>query len=221
MINNQRIAVIVPAYNEEPTIADVIAVLKSSPLLDEIIVVSDGSTDHTADVARAAGAMVYELLPNVGKGHAMRYGVAQTTAPIVVFIDADLRRLTANHIAALVTPVAEGTLAMNIGMQDRGAIISRFVHHLPLISGQRAMRREIIEAIPEHFLNGFMAETSLTYYCKSHHLAYGTVPLIGLSMRRKYEKVGWPKGVIEYIKMSTQIIVAMARIRIAHLFGKF
>ncbi len=56
-----RVAAIIPAYNEGPRIASVLDVVRASPLVDEIIVVDDGSDDDTAEVARAHGANVIRL----------------------------------------------------------------------------------------------------------------------------------------------------------------
>ncbi len=215
------VAAIVPAYNEAQTIQEVVRILKLSPLLDEVIVVSDGSTDRTADIARSAGATVFELSENGGKGAAMLYGVHHTDAEIIFFADADLLGFTVDHVEQLVLPVLSGSRVMNVGLRDRGVIMTRFQSILPLISGERAMKRQVIEGIPPEFLQRFMVETALNYYCQSRHLPYGTVFLSGLTIRRKYEKVGWKEGVVQYIRMAIQILTAMITVRIARVFKRF
>lgn len=84
--------VIIPALNEERSVADVVcSILSSAPDVD-IVVVSDGSTDHTAQVARAAGAYVIELPVNLGIGGAMQTGYRyahQQGYAYAVQIDAD------------------------------------------------------------------------------------------------------------------------------------
>jgi len=91
-------AAIIPAYNEETTIVQVIEPLLASSYVGEVVVVSDGSTDATAERARQAGARVVELDARQGKGAAMLRGVGETEAPIVCFFDADLIGLTTDHV---------------------------------------------------------------------------------------------------------------------------
>ncbi|PZR54344.1 glycosyltransferase family 2 protein [Xylanimonas oleitrophica] len=69
-----RLLVVVPAWNEESTIAAVVAEVQQEVPGADVLVVNDGSTDRTADVARAAGAAVLDLPLNLGVGGAMRAG---------------------------------------------------------------------------------------------------------------------------------------------------
>ncbi|HBK35056.1 hypothetical protein A2239_03300 [Candidatus Uhrbacteria bacterium RIFOXYA2_FULL_40_9] len=216
-----RVTAIIPAYNEEVTLGRVISTLKESSLFDEILVVSDGSTDQTVEVATQAGIRVIAQKKNCGKGETMIVGVENTSAQIIVFFDADLLGLTVRHIEQLVLPVLKGEKAMNVGMRDRGWFWTRFAQHLPLISGERALRREIFEGVPPKMMKGFMVESALNYYCRTRKLVYGSVILHGLSIRRKYQKVGWVKGMIGYLKMTSQIIKSIFLVRFARLFGLF
>ena len=96
-----RIAAIIPAYNEEKTIGDVLSVVTECKQIDQVIVVSDGSTDDTVKIARQFGGVeVVELMENRGKGGAMKAGLEHTRAGIILFLDADLIGLTGDHIDA-------------------------------------------------------------------------------------------------------------------------
>ena len=215
------VSAIIPAHNEQNTIADVVRVLRSSNIIDETIVVSDGSEDATAQVAKDAGAIVYELQNRSGKGAAMKHGVAQANARVIAFFDADLIGLTKEHVEQIVMPVKTGAKAMQVGIRDRGRFWTSVSMHLPLIGGERAMRREIFNVVPYKYLQGYMVESALNYYCRVNKLPYGAVKLDGLIIRRKYEKVGLLLATVQYIKMFAQIAKAMAFVRLAHLFGKF
>jgi len=69
-------------------------VLTKCRLINEVIVVSDGSTDDTVKIAlQFDGVQVVELPENRGKGGAMKAGLEQTAAEIVLFLDADLNRI--------------------------------------------------------------------------------------------------------------------------------
>lgn len=222
MPHRSRTAAIIPAYNEEATIGEVVAAVAASPLVDEVIVISDGSTDHTAEIARGAGAhLVHELPRRGGKGAAMLHGVTHTDAPIIAFFDADLKGLTPDHVERLMLPVLSGAKAMNVGLRDRGPWRTRLSRRLPLISGERALRREVIERIPPEFVQGFMVEAALNYSCRSRKLRYGTVVMPGLMIRHKYEKVGMKKAFGEYVRMFAQVLKAMIVVRVAHLFKQF
>src|SRR5512146_582304 len=100
-------AAIVPAYNEEATVGGVVRALVGSGAFEAVVVVSDGSTDRTAEEARAAGAtLVHSFSKNRGKGAALGHGVMHVDAPIVCFFDADLVGLETAHVDALLGPVA-------------------------------------------------------------------------------------------------------------------
>lgn len=216
------VAAIVPAYNEEKTVADVVSALRASPLISEIIVISDGSTDKTAERARAAGAtLVHELPIRAGKGKAVQHGVAHTDAPVLFFCDADLIGLTTQHIRTILDPVLYGEKGMCVGLRDRGRWMMRIQPRLPLIGGERALQRSIFERIPDKYLQGFMLEAALNYACKRRGIAYGGVPLWGLHIRRKMQKVGFQRGLVEYLKMFRQIIWAYLAVRWAAHRGAF
>lgn len=216
------VAAIVPAYNEEETIADVVRILVASHVFQDVIVVSDGSTDRTAERARSAGAsLVIEHPTNRGKGTAMRSGVSRTRADVLFFCDADIIDLTDEHLRRILDPVRSGTLAMNVGLYDRGPRLTRIASRLPLTSGQRSMRREVFEQIPEKYLRGFRVEIAMNYICRIHRLAYGSVVLPAFHFRRKIQKVGVLFGLAGYIRMWYEVAAAMLGVRWAHLIGRF
>ena len=112
-----RVAVVLPARNEEATVGEIVAAIRSelggsAPLVAEVIVVDSGSDDATAAVATESGARVVALddvltdfAPRLGKGEAMWRGVAATSADVVVFVDADLESFDAGFVAALLGPL--------------------------------------------------------------------------------------------------------------------
>ena len=210
-----KVAAIVPAYNEEKTIGGVVKTLKSSPLIGEVIVISDGSKDKTAALAREAGAdLVHEFPWRHGKGSAMAHGVTHTDCDVIFFADADLSGFTVKHIEDIVKPVLAGTYAQVVGLRDRGNFLMWLLQYLPLIGGERAMLRKVFTDIPDYYLKGFKAESALNYYCRANKLPYGTVPMPGIKIVKKMTKFGFWGGLKEYIKMFWQIIKAMTEVRL-------
>lgn len=210
------IAAVIPAFNEEKTVGDVVKTLVASGRFREIIVVSDGSTDKTAAAARDAGAtLVHELPGNRGKGAAMSHGVMHTDASVVCFFDADLRGLTVAHVDAVIGPVASGKEYMHVGVRDRGPFWTALALRLPKVGGERAIRREIFDMIPGRYLAGFKVETALNYFCRANGLPHGATVLAGLGIVRKYEKVGLVRAFVQYCAMWTQVAAAMVEVRFA------
>ncbi|HEY2289758.1 MAG TPA: glycosyltransferase family 2 protein, partial [Thermoanaerobaculia bacterium] len=115
-----RVAAIVPAYNEGATLHEVLSVLAATPAVGEVLVVSDGSTDDTVEIARSLGLRTIHLRQNQGKGRAMEIGVAHTDAEVLLFVDADILNLTVDLIQRLIEPVLSGRSDMNVGIRHRG-----------------------------------------------------------------------------------------------------
>jgi len=103
-----KVAVIVPAKNEASTIGAVLdTVMIHDHLIDELIVVDDHSSDDTATVADHHGATLVHLEGPGGKGAAMSAGLAASTSPLVVFLDADVLNTTPDYVARLIQPLLE------------------------------------------------------------------------------------------------------------------
>ena len=110
----RRVAVCVPARNEAPTVGAIVAVVRATlcaagggvDLVDEVLVVDDGSEDGTGAVARRAGARVVTTRPGgAGKGEAMAVAVAETEAELLVFLDADVENFGPHFVTGLLGPL--------------------------------------------------------------------------------------------------------------------
>jgi len=105
-INLPRITAVIPAYNEELSIGSV--VISTNKYVDHTIVVDDGSSDNTAEIAAKAGAEVINHIQNMGKGAALKTGFdAVKDTDIIVTIDSDGQH-NPDEIPKLVKPIEDG-----------------------------------------------------------------------------------------------------------------
>jgi len=133
---DHRVAVIIPAQNEAPTVGAVLDAVRASDhlvpgLVSELIVVDDHSTDDTATVASRHGARVVTLEGPGGKGQAMAAGLAATTADLVVYLDADVTNTTAEFVPRLVAP-----LLLHDSIMLVKAFYERPLHGMPTGGGR-------------------------------------------------------------------------------------
>lgn len=182
--NEQRVAVVIPAKDEEERVASTVRSARAIPLVDLVIVVDDGSEDATQRAARDAGATVVRHSVNRGKASAMETGAkvvamrdtADRPPRLILFLDADLGE-TAVEAAPLVTPVVDGTAdftiaalppqegAAGFGLVTGAAFraIRRATGWKPRqpISGQRCLTREAFNAA-RPLAAGWGVETGMT-----------------------------------------------------------
>ncbi len=203
---------IIPAYNEEKTIGNVLSVLKEIEIIEKIIVVSDGSTDRTVEVGKEFGVTVIELEENKGKGGAMKAGLDSTEAEIILFLDADLIGLNVDHVYSLLLPVINGEAEMTIGLFDKGRMATDLAQRVaPYLSGQRAVCRTLLEQISDMDITRFGVEMALTKQIEAKDTKIKEVILPDMSHVMKEEKLGILKGFAARMKMYWEIVKYYAK----------
>ena len=206
------VTAIIPAYNEEQTIAGVINCVIGVDKIQEVIVVSDGSTDRTAEIARGCGAAVIELEENVGKGGAIKAGLSECQSNIILFLDADLIGLTEKHVQDLIAPVLENRADMTIGIFKNGRMVTDLAQKVtPYLSGQRAIKKSIIEKIPNIDITRYGVEVALTKYLKNFSAHVVEVELPDMTHVTKEEKLGILRGVQARLKMYWDIVKILSK----------
>jgi hypothetical protein len=187
---------IIPAYNEATRIADVLASVVGHPLIDEVIVIDDGSRDRTADVVAAIGGVRLIRLPeNRGKTAALAMAIAQARGDVLLLVDADLIGLSAADITALIVPVLSGQAALSISLRRNAPWLWRQIG-LDYISGERVLRKSLIAAdlaqLPR--LRKFGFEVFLNSLCIAAKHPIAVVPWPKVISPLKVAKYGWWAG---------------------------
>jgi glycosyltransferase involved in cell wall biosynthesis len=198
--------VLIPALDEAATIASVVRVACSAAI-GAVLVIDDGSSDGTAEVAAAAGAEVLRLDENVGKGGALAAGARSRTEAVVVLLDADLTGLDPSHVRALARSVLEGRADMTRGVFVGGRWATALAQRmLPVLNGQRALLREGLLAVPGLDDSRYGVEVAISDHAKSQGWRTLDVPLPGVSQVVKEEKRGVVRGVLIRLRMYAEIV---------------
>jgi len=199
--------VVIPAYNEEATVGQVVDSALRAEAVGEVIVVSDGSTDRTAEVARRRGAVVIDFSENRGKAAAMKAGLLAAGHDIILYLDGDLIGLQPQHIELLLEPVLSGRADMSLGVMRRGRAATDLAQAVaPFLSGMRAGRFGVFKPLLTLDQAGWGAEVALTMSAREHNLKVEEVRIQGVTQRMKEEKVGFARGFMARLRMYWDIL---------------
>lgn len=216
--SSKNVTAIVPAHNEEPRIASVLQTLTTSPMMSEVIVVDDGSTDSTAKIAKTFPVKYIYNTTRRGKGYAMNRGVKEAKNDVIFFCDADVKGLTHEVIKNIVMPVTQGRVDMFIGMRNRKYYIIHYIVTLvPLLGGERAVTKELWGKIPEYYKQHFRIEAALNFYALYYGKGFQYKILKGVSQVIKERKYGMIEGTIQRWKMMYNVVSAQIKLQILHI----
>ena len=176
MADPSSVSIVIPAYDESASIAEVVGVLRAAAAWREIIVVDDGSTDGTGDRATAAGATVVRHPYNMGNGAAVKSGIRRASGEYVLIVDADGQHPPEDALR-LVSKLGDYDLVIGARANDTQATQARRAgngalnwlagyltgREIPdLTSGFRGARasglRDVLHLLP----NGFSTPTTTT-----------------------------------------------------------
>ena len=198
-----KIICVVPVYNEADLIKSTIKGLKDVELIDEIIIVNDGSNDNTLDTIMTLGVRIINLDKNHGKGYAMKMAINHLEYSYIGFIDGDLGH-TSKEMEQLILPVINGNADVSIAkFPDRDSmtdskggiglvkLISKMGLYFftknkmdSILSGQRVYKKEVVEKM-EYIPDRFGIEVAMTIQAINNNFSIIEVPVI---MEHRYSQ---------------------------------
>ena len=190
--SGHRVAVLVPCFNEALAIPKVVADFRAALPEATVYVYDNNSTDHTAEVARAAGAVVRQET-HQGKGNVVRRMFADVDAEVYVLVDGDatydapsaramITRLIEDRLDMVVAARVEGgQAAYRRGHRTGNRLLTAFVASVfgatfsDILSGYRVFSRRFVKSFPV-LSRGFEIETELTIHALELELAVTEIP---------------------------------------------
>jgi glycosyltransferase involved in cell wall biosynthesis len=205
-----HVSVVVPAYNEAGRVSAVLQSVVASELVDEVIVVDDGSEDGTADEARGYPVRVVSLPENLGKAAALDAGIHHARNDVFLFLDADLVGLRQEHVDRLIRAYESRQLDMVVGVFSSGRANTDLSQKLnPAFSGQRMLSRSLWERAKASVEQAdetvaemqFGIEAALSRLAAKEGWRQEFIKLEGVTHVLKEEKRGLARGILARFKM--------------------
>jgi glycosyltransferase involved in cell wall biosynthesis len=203
----EQISCIIPAYNEAARIQSVLKAVVNHPLIDEVIVVDDGSQDATRDILKNQTGITAVLLDkNQGKSNAIVQGLLRAKHELILMIDADLIGLEPDDLTALITPVTSGRVDITISLRSNSVPIYRWLG-LDFVSGERVFHKSLfpdLRSIAK--LKGYQLEVAMNDLIIKQHMRIGIVRWHTVIGPLKSTKIGFFRGWWKDAHMVMEII---------------
>ncbi len=203
-----RISCIIPAHNEERSIANTLAAaLGAGESLSEIVVVDDASSDRTQAIVRDfPGVRLVVQEKRGGKSRAVARGLVEASGDYLLLLDADLLGLTAANLVALIEPVRRGSADAVISLRANSPAWMKRIR-LDLMSGERILPKHLVEPHVEQIaaLRGFALEVFLNRLIIKKEIRIKTVMMDNVRNDMKWHKRGIMKGLWGELKLWMEI----------------
>jgi len=206
---NSKISVIIAAYNEAPRIAKVLEVVENHPLINEVIVVDDGSEDKTSEIAQRYNVTLIKNNKNAGKTISIRRGVEASKNDLIMFLDADLEGLDKESVDKLVKPVLDGVVDWTLCYHKSSFGFMRLAK-IDWISGGRVVPKKLL-ADPLIWSKpniGYGLEILMNKSLLAKHKSFRSVYWPNVVNISKSKKIGRARGWTNELIMNYQIVRA-------------
>lgn len=227
MAEPASVSIVIPALDEADTISHLVLRLRASAPWREVIVVDDGSSDATADVARSAGAHVIRHPYNKGNGAAVKTGIRHASGEFVLILDGDGQH-SPDDARRIVAPLGDYDLVVgarsasthaSTGRRAGNGLLNLLASHLTgrpipdLTSGFRAARRECLREFMHLLPNGFSAPTTTTlaFIRAGYSVAFEPV---NAQRRTGHSKIRFASDGAKFLLILLKIVTVFSPLRV-------
>lgn len=221
MKKHPAISCIVPVYNEKSRVLKVLNVLVDHPLIEEVIVVNDGSTDGSGEILRKVkGVRLISYKKNKGKSYAVMLGIKASRHNLILTIDSDLIGIEEGDVTNLIKPVINGHVKVAMTLRKNSLKIFK-LFGLDFVSGERIFYKNLIGNIDDlRKLRPFGLEVFMNELILKKGLKIKVVNWKDVITPRKSKKFGFWIGVKGDFKMVKQIFGQLGFFGVVRQFWK-
>jgi len=224
-----KVIIAIPAYNESDVIEYTIEGLKKIDVIDKIVVIDDGSTDNTAEIAEKAGAVVISLKENRGKGYAMKKALEHIDCDIIGFVDGDVG-LSSSEIGKLIEPVINDEVDFTIAQFPKAEkntnvkggfglvkkLAKKGVYYYTgkeietSLSGQRVYKRKVVDSM-KYIPTNYGIEIAMTIQAINNGFSFKEIPV---NMKHRYTDrslKGFKHRGKQFVQIFTTLVILFFR----------
>lgn len=203
-----KISCIIPAYNEEKRIRNVLGVLATHPLINEVIVIDDGSIDGTRKIIlqfKSVKLIIHER--NLGKSVSLYDGIKNSSGDYIFFLDADLSYLNTKNITDMILPVLNDEADISMSLRKNTPIQWHMIG-IDYITGERFLSRNIVISHLDEImlLKPFAFEVFLNELIIKNNYRVKVIPWSNVYTSSKIKKRGLWKGLKGDFFMCVEIL---------------
>lgn len=210
IMNQHKISVIIPVYNEERTIPSIVEIVRTWERTDEIVIVNDGSTDKTlqALVQFKGSIRVITYKRNRGKGYALARGIKASRGEILMLLDGDMVGLAHQDLTSMLAPLVKGRARMVLGIAKLWRLGS--VEQLNDLSGQRVVwRKDVLPHCEKMKHVGYGVELLLNDAYR--HARVVSVRLPYARIMGRFDKQVMPGAFLSYLQEIRELVAEVVR----------
>ncbi len=203
-----KVSCIIPTYNEGSRIGTVLRVVYNHPLIDEIIVVDDGSTDSTQSIVKEfPNVRLIANKENKGKSYSVATGIVESLGDYILMLDADLHGLQSEDITSLVDPVKKGRADVSMSIRKNAPRWMKLIK-VDLMTGERVLPKSMVMPHIQEMmaLHSYALEVFLNRIVIKNKYTINSVFLKNVYDELKTTKQGFFAGIKLFLSMWRDIL---------------
>jgi glycosyltransferase involved in cell wall biosynthesis len=219
---NTQTTCIIPFYNEEYRILEVLEVVTQIKYITQIICIDDGSEDNTADLIRDYFPTVelIQLPQNAGKAAAIQRGLQIARHENILLMDADLQSIDKAEVESAIRAITRYNLDMLILRRINAPWFVKFDRGDTLLSGERIVKKQDLIKVFNQEVNRYQVELAINLYMQKHKRNVRWMPWSATNTY-KAKKIGLVAGYKKEFEMFTDIVLYAGFVNIVRQISSF